>query len=121
MHPHHILEDLAVATTRLVRKAASSTGTTTSAASWAALSVLHTEGPHRVGTLAAAVRISQPGMTKLLQNLLDDRWVRRIADDADSRAWLITITAASVLGSSRRACPASSAAASATPSRSRSS
>jgi len=31
-------------------------------------------------------------MTKVLQNLVVDEWVRRIADVADSRAWLIAIT-----------------------------
>src|SRR4051812_25101766 len=86
-----ILEALFVANHRLTRLAARSTGNTTSSAAWSTLSVLTTEGPMRIGELARAARISQPGMTKLLQGLVEDEWVRRIADTDDSRAWLIAI------------------------------
>lgn len=87
-----ILEALLVANHRLTRIAAQSTGSPVSSANWAALSVLTTDGPHRIGDLAKAARISQPGMTKLLQNLVELEWVYRIADVEDSRAWLIAIT-----------------------------
>lgn len=86
------LEALLVATHRLTRIAAQSTGSSVSSATWATLSVLSTDGAHRIGDLARAARISQPGMTKLLQGLVEDEWVYRIADVEDSRAWLIAIS-----------------------------
>lgn len=46
----------------------------------------------RIGELAASSRISQPGMTKLLPTLVEEELVYRIADVADSRAWLISIS-----------------------------
>ena len=88
----HTLESLLVSSHRLTRIAAQSTGSSVSSATWSALSVLSTDGPHRVGDLAKAARISQPGMTKLVQSLAEDEWVVRIADVEDSRAWLIAIS-----------------------------
>lgn len=87
-----VVENLLVASNRLTRSSARRTGSTVSSAVWAALSVLSSEGPHRVGDLARAARISQPGMTKVVQNLVYDEWVRRVADSDDSRAWLVVIT-----------------------------
>lgn len=92
MHNSNTIETLLTANALLTRIAARSTGSTTSSAVWSTLSVLSREGAYRVGDLAHAARITQPGMTKLLQNLVADEWVRRIADVADSRAWLIAIT-----------------------------
>lgn len=92
MNSTHILETLLVSSHRLTRIAAQSTGSSVSSATWAALSVLSTDGPHRIGDLAKAARISQPGMTKLLGGLVEDEWVYRIADVEDSRAWLIAIS-----------------------------
>ena len=92
MNTTQILETLLVSSHRLTRLAAQSTGSSVSSATWAALSVLSTDGPHRIGDLARAARISQPGMTKLLQGLVEDEWVYRIADVEDSRAWLIAIS-----------------------------
>src|SRR4051794_33692060 len=43
----------------------------------------------RLGELAAASRVAQPTMSKMVQNLAADEWVRRIADVEDSRSWLI--------------------------------
>jgi DNA-binding MarR family transcriptional regulator len=60
---------------------------------WRTLSILETDGPLRIGELAAASRITQPGMTKIVQGLVEDELVYRIADVADSRAWLIAVTA----------------------------
>jgi DNA-binding MarR family transcriptional regulator len=90
--PTDIIESLLTSNHRLTRIAAQSTGTTVTAAVWSTLSVLKVDGPKRNGELAKAARISQPGMTKLLGNLVEDEWVRRIADVEDSRAWLIAIT-----------------------------
>ncbi|MDM4764360.1 MarR family winged helix-turn-helix transcriptional regulator [Galbitalea sp. SE-J8] len=86
-----VIGDLLVASSRLIRQSARATGSTVSSATWAALSVLQNEGPHRIGDLARAARITQPGMTKVVQNLVADEWVRRVADTDDSRAWLIVI------------------------------
>ena len=90
--PTEIFESLITSNHRLTRMAAQSTGSTVSAAAWSTVSVLAADGPRRNGELAKAARISQPGMTKLLGNLVDDEWVYRIADVDDSRAWLIAIT-----------------------------
>ncbi len=46
----------------------------------------------RNGDLARASRISQPSMTKVQQHLVETELVYRIADVADSRAWLLAIT-----------------------------
>ena len=92
MSPSSTLETLLVANHRLIRIAAASTGSSVSSAVWSTLSVLTTDGPHRIGDLARAARISQPGMSKVLSGLVEDEWVRRIADVEDSRAWLIAIT-----------------------------
>ncbi|MFT4029685.1 MAG: MarR family transcriptional regulator [Protaetiibacter sp.] len=86
------LESLLVATHRLTRVAAQATGSTTPAAQWRTLSILDTDGPLRVGELAAASRITQPGMTRLLATMVEEELVSRIADRDDSRAWLIVVT-----------------------------
>lgn len=86
------LNSLVSSVHRLTRIAAQSTGSSISSAVWPTLSVLRTDGPHRIGDLAKAVRVSQPGMTKIVQGLVEDEWVYRIADVDDSRAWLIAVT-----------------------------
>ena len=92
MNSTDILQSILTANARLTRLSAKATGSRVSAAVWSTLSVLSGDGAHRIGDLARAARISQPGMTKLLQNLVEDEWVRRIADVEDSRAWLIAVT-----------------------------
>ncbi len=87
------LGDLVVASHRLARLAARVTGNTESPATWRTLSVLQTIGPLRLGELAAHSRVSQPTMTKIVHNLVDTEWIKRIADVADARAWQIAITA----------------------------
>ena len=86
-----LIHDVIIAAHRLTRIAAQSTGSTTPAAVWSTLSILSTDGPLRVGDLARAGRVSQPSMTKLLHQLVEDELVQRIADVEDSRAWLIAI------------------------------
>jgi DNA-binding MarR family transcriptional regulator len=88
------LSALLVASNRLVRVAAQATGNRTPSAVWRALGVLEAEGPMRVGELAAACRVTQPGMTRALGQMVEEEHVSRIADTADSRAWLIRITPA---------------------------
>lgn len=89
-----LLESLLVSSNRLIRLAAHATGNSTPSAVWRTLSLLDTEGAMRVGELATASRVSQPGMTRLLGGMVDDGLVSRIADAGDSRAWLIDITPA---------------------------
>ncbi|MFF1877210.1 MarR family winged helix-turn-helix transcriptional regulator [Leifsonia sp. NPDC058230] len=89
---HQTLGDLVVASHRLARLAARVTGNTESPATWRTLSVLQTGGAMRLGELAANSRVSQPTMTKIVRNLVDSEWVKRIADTDDARAWQIAIT-----------------------------
>jgi DNA-binding MarR family transcriptional regulator len=86
------LGDLVVASHRLIRLAARVTGNTESPATWRTLSVLQSGGPMRLGELAAQSRVSQPTMTKIVRNLVESEWVKRIADTDDARAWQIAIT-----------------------------
>src|SRR3954452_20205115 len=95
---HQILGDLVVAAHRLTRLAARVTGSTESPATWRTLSVLQAVGPMRLGELATHSRVSQPTMTKLVRNLVDAEWVKRIADTDDARAWQIAITANGAAG-----------------------
>ncbi|MFF1633350.1 MarR family winged helix-turn-helix transcriptional regulator [Leifsonia sp. NPDC058248] len=88
----HTLGDLVVASNRLGRLAARVTGNTESPASWRTLSVLQGAGAMRLGELAANSRVSQPTMTKIVRNLVESEWVKRIADTDDARAWQIAIT-----------------------------
>ena len=92
MTPTDILESLLVSNHRLTRVAAHATGSKTPAGVWRTLSILASDGAMRIGELAAASRISQPAMTKLLPTLVTDELVYRIADVEDSRAWLIAIS-----------------------------
>ncbi|MGN6273503.1 MAG: MarR family winged helix-turn-helix transcriptional regulator [Protaetiibacter sp.] len=87
-----ILESLLVSTHRLTRLAAQATGSTTPAAQWRTLSILTSEGPMRIGELAAASRVTQPGMTRLLAAMVEEELVTRVADRDDSRAWLIVVS-----------------------------
>ena len=84
--------DLVVASHRLTRLAVRVTGNTESPAVWRTLSVLQASGPMRLGELAAQSRVSQPTMTKLVRNLVESEWVKRIADTDDARAWQIAAT-----------------------------
>jgi DNA-binding MarR family transcriptional regulator len=87
-----LVEKLIVEANRLTRVAAQATGSTTPAAVWRTLSILASDGSYRIGDLAKASRVAQPTMTKLIQNLSESELIYRIADVADSRAWLIAIT-----------------------------
>lgn len=86
-----ILGDLISVTHRLTRLAAQATGETTSAATWRTLSVLTSCGPLRIGELAAQSRVSQPTMTKIIANLNELEWIKRIAVSNDARAWQIAM------------------------------
>jgi DNA-binding MarR family transcriptional regulator len=87
------LLSLLVSSNRLIRIAAQAAGSTTPSAQWRTLGILETDGAMRVGELAAASRVTQPGMTRLLATMTDEGLVSRIPDPDDSRAWLIDLTA----------------------------
>jgi Transcriptional regulators len=89
---HTILGDLVQTSHRLTRVAARVTGSTESPATWRTLSALQSAGPMRLGELAAHSRVSQPTMTKIVRNLVESEWVKRIADVDDARAWQIAAT-----------------------------
>lgn len=86
------LEDIVVAAHTLTRIAALETHNEAPAAQWRVLSILHNEGPMRLGALATASRTTQPGTTRLVGQLVDSGLVTREADPADSRASVIAIT-----------------------------
>lgn len=46
----------------------------------------------RLGELATHSRVTQPTMTKIIANLNELEWIKRIADSSDARAWHIAIT-----------------------------
>jgi DNA-binding MarR family transcriptional regulator len=86
-----LVTDLVSVTQRLTRIAARATGESTSPATWRTLGVLDSFGPMRLGELAKQSRVSQPTMTKIVANLNEVEWIRRIADVDDARAWQIAI------------------------------
>ncbi|WP_263091784.1 MULTISPECIES: MarR family winged helix-turn-helix transcriptional regulator [unclassified Curtobacterium] len=86
------VETLLVSVNRLIRSAVQSTGNTTSAAVWRTLGILESDEPLRLGELAAASRVAQPTMTRLVTGMLADGLVTRSVDPDDSRGQLIEIT-----------------------------
>jgi DNA-binding MarR family transcriptional regulator len=51
-------------------------------------------GPRRITELAVEERLSQPGITLLVNRLEDRGWVQRTADPNDGRAVLVSLTVA---------------------------
>ncbi len=84
-----LIGDLVSVNSRLVRVAASATGSEESPAVWRTLGVLRDLGPMRLGELARISRVSQPTMTKLVNALEERGWVGRTADPGDGRAMLV--------------------------------
>lgn len=95
-HETELLAALLVAAHRLTRIAARATGNATPSAFWNTLSILSAEGDLRIGELAEAARVTQPSMTKVVQQLEDDQLVERIVDPTDSRAALVRVTASGI-------------------------
>ncbi|MCR6711482.1 MAG: MarR family transcriptional regulator [Demequina sp.] len=87
-----LIVDLISATSRLTRIAAVASGNTTPASQWRILGVLESDGPARIGEIAAALRISQPAITQYAPTLEEQRLVSRAADPHDARATVLTIT-----------------------------
>ena len=87
-----LIVDLISATGRLTRVAARASGNTTPASQWRILGVLDTDGPQRIGELAAALRISQPAITQFVPTLEEQGLAARTSDPNDARATVLTIT-----------------------------
>ena len=68
-----------------------------------ALSVVVYAGPLAIGALAAAEGVAAPTMTRLVDGLERDGFVRRRRDPADARGVLVEATPAGQAGSSRGA------------------
>ncbi|KAA9110654.1 MarR family winged helix-turn-helix transcriptional regulator [Microbacterium rhizomatis] len=92
MSRSHDIERIVIAAHALTRIAASETGNDAPAAQWRTLSILRSEGPIRLGELAAASRVTQPGMTRLVGQLADAGLVERTTDPSDSRATVVAVT-----------------------------
>ncbi len=90
-HAQHI-EEIIIAAHALTRIAALETRNEAPAAQWRTLSILQSQGPRRLGELAALSRVTQPGMTRLVGQLEDAGLIVRESDPADSRATVIGIT-----------------------------
>lgn len=88
------LETLLQAVHRLTRASTLATGDTTPASVRQILALLNHTGEHRVGEIAAQLRMSQPHVTQTLPALLDAGFVERKADPSDARASVIAITEA---------------------------
>lgn len=63
-----------------------------SSLAWRVLATLSDQSPMPVGQLAQEVLSQQPTVTKLLQRLCADGWVRLSDDPADQRRTLVAIT-----------------------------
>lgn len=85
-----------VAAHALTRIAAVETGNDAPAAQWRTLSILRNEGPLRLGELATVSRVTQPGMTRLVAQLVEAGLVHRSPDPTDSRASVLSVTDAGV-------------------------
>lgn len=92
MHPSDTIERIVVAASALTRIAAIETRNEAPAAQWRTLSILRNDGPLRLGALATASRVTQPGMTRLVGQLADAGLVTRTADADDSRATVVAVT-----------------------------
>jgi DNA-binding MarR family transcriptional regulator len=88
------IERIVVAAHALTRLAALETRNEAPAAQWRTLSILRTEGALRLGELASASRVTQPGMTRLVGQLADAGLVERSSDPDDSRVTVVAATPA---------------------------
>jgi len=60
---------------------------------WRVLATLHDGEPLTVSQLAHEVLSKQPTVTKLVQRMADQGWVTLLADPADQRRTLVSVTA----------------------------
>lgn len=61
---------------------------------WRVLATLHDTDPLSVSQLAHEVLAQQPTVTKLVQRMCEQGWLRLLADPADQRRTLVTTTTA---------------------------
>ncbi len=78
----------------LTRVAALDTTSEAPSAQWRTLTLLREHGPQRLGDLAHLSRVSQPGMTRLAGQMAATGLVARETDPSDSRATVLSATAA---------------------------
>jgi DNA-binding MarR family transcriptional regulator len=81
------LEDLVVFVRRLPATPTLSLNTAS------ALRACVAEGPQRISTLVERLGVSQPGVTQLVDRMVTEGWVERVADPDDGRAVLVRATA----------------------------
>lgn len=65
-------------------------------AQWRTLRLLRDHGPQRTGALARLSRVSQPGMTRLIGQMIEAGLVERTTDPDDARAGILHPTAAGI-------------------------
>ena len=61
---------------------------------WRVLATLHDSEPLTISQLAQEVLSKQPTVTKLVQRMCEQGWLRLLADPLDQRRTLVTTTAA---------------------------
>ncbi|MFL1999451.1 MarR family winged helix-turn-helix transcriptional regulator [Microbacterium sp. A1-JK] len=88
------IQRLIIAANALTRMAALTLDNETPSAQWRTLKLLRDHGPLRVGELAVLSRISQPGMTRLVGQMVEAGLLERAPDAADSRASVVSVTEA---------------------------
>jgi DNA-binding MarR family transcriptional regulator len=77
--------------TRALRRASS--GSPVGHGALSALATLVTDGPMRLGALAVVEGVSPPSMTRIVASLEAQGHLRRTADPADGRAFVVEATA----------------------------
>jgi DNA-binding MarR family transcriptional regulator len=87
---------LVVAAHALTRVAANETRNEAPSAQWRTLRILREHGPQRLGELATISRVSQPGMTRLIGQMVSAGLVSRDADPSDARVQIVGITDAGI-------------------------
>lgn len=84
--------DLVVTCARFVRASAHLSDQAVPTALWRAMAILEERGAMRISDFAVADRCSQPSATNMLQRLERAGHVQRVADPADGRASLVSLT-----------------------------
>lgn len=91
-HRRRLIVDIVTATHRITRIAAQASGNPTPVTVWRILYLLEAEGAQRIGAIASALRVTQPGITKLATTLEEQSLVTRSDDPDDARATVLAIT-----------------------------
>ncbi|MCT9820384.1 MarR family transcriptional regulator [Microbacterium sp. W1N] len=92
MTDHDEILRLLLAAHTLTRVAALDTASDAPSAQWRTLTLLRDHGPQRLGDLAHLSRVSQPGMTRLVRQMVQAGLLARTTDPADSRATVLAAT-----------------------------